>query len=495
MSKVFLVYGPACSGKNTYVNEHKEENDLIIDFDALHMAITGNESHNHNPDVFKYVYEARDKLLEIYKEFGHQGNLWIINSAPRQSQRDFFVDEFDAELVFIDTDKDTCLDRAKTDRPEEWQQYIENWFNDYEPDVRSHDGIEVPDYIRENAAKGLKFYEEGFGGDGLVARTIAEAKLMAEGHVTLDKAKRMAAWFARHESDLNSDGAKEYLNNNGDPSPSIVAWYLWGGNPADEFRMGAARWAERQYDNEDRGADKFARTTKGILMENRELRFIVHNFETREDENIGVIGGYASVFDSPSQVLGGGFIEYINRGAFTKTIAERGNNPAARSDILCFWNHDSNIVLGSKRAGSLRLQEDQVGLAYECDLDLRNSMARDVYYMISRDCGGTSFGFECLEDSWELGAENEPMKRYIHSVRLYEVSPTAQPAYTSSDSHIVRSLQSLSKASGLDLRDLVKAAENDQLKEAIEHQTKKTDDHNIKIKASARSRQLDLLKK
>ena len=63
-------------------------------------------------------------------------------------------------------------------------------------ETREH--IDVPQYIQDNAKRGLEFYEEGFGGDGLVQTTINEARDMAEGNVSHEKAKKMKNWFSRH---------------------------------------------------------------------------------------------------------------------------------------------------------------------------------------------------------------------------------------------------------------------------------------------------------
>jgi hypothetical protein len=53
--------------------------------------------------------------------------------------------------------------------------------------------LTLPQYIRDAAARGLELRAEGYGGDGLVDRTIREARLMADGEVSEDKVVRVAA--------------------------------------------------------------------------------------------------------------------------------------------------------------------------------------------------------------------------------------------------------------------------------------------------------------
>src|SRR4051812_3492156 len=71
------------------------------------------------------------------------------------------------------------------------------------------------------------------------------------------------------------------------------------------------------------------------------------------DGNAPVIEGYAALFNSPSQDLGG-FVETIAPGAFRDAIP--------KSDIRALFNHDANFVLGRMKAGTLDVEEDRKGL-------------------------------------------------------------------------------------------------------------------------------------
>lgn len=81
--------------------------------------------------------------------------------------------------------------------------------------------------------RGLKLYEEGRGGDGLVPATIAWAKkIAARENLTEEKVVKMRAWHARHKVDKRPGWDKP-----GDESPGFVAFLLWAGAPG-------ARWSE-----------------------------------------------------------------------------------------------------------------------------------------------------------------------------------------------------------------------------------------------------------
>src|SRR5436190_17332076 len=95
--------------------------------------------------------------------------------------------------------------------------------------------------------------------------------------------------------------------------------------------------------------------------------------------------GHAAVFDTPSQDLGG-FTEIVLPGAFKRTLG-------STRDPLALVQHMPQLVLGRRSAGTLRLQEDARGLAYEIDLPPTQAAA-DLLVSVERgDVRGASFAF------------------------------------------------------------------------------------------------------
>lgn len=114
--------------------------------------------------------------------------------------------------------------------------------------------VASPAWMRENARQGLDWYEQGLAGDGVVAATIREARDIAGGNVTDEKARKMAAWFARHMVDLDAPAADPGHENY--PSPGVVAHALWGGGSKSESERAFA-WAQRRVEqlNREEGKD------------------------------------------------------------------------------------------------------------------------------------------------------------------------------------------------------------------------------------------------
>jgi hypothetical protein len=101
---------------------------------------------------------------------------------------------------------------------------------------------DAPAYMRAAARRGLEYYADGLAGDGLVDRTVDEARQMADGTVSDDKWIRIAAWIARHLGDLDSPDADPSSDNY--PSAGVVAHLLWGSGPSKRAAERTLAYAE-----------------------------------------------------------------------------------------------------------------------------------------------------------------------------------------------------------------------------------------------------------
>jgi HK97 family phage prohead protease len=127
--------------------------------------------------------------------------------------------------------------------------------------------------------------------------------------------------------------------------------------------------------------------------------------------------GYAAVFGKEARIAT--FREVIAPGAFRASLA-------AGNDVLALVDHDAGRVLGRTRSGTLRLEENGNGLAFDLQMP-DTTLGRDVLALAERgDLGGMSFGFTVPDggDRWESDL------RTLTRVNLAEISVVhAWPAY------------------------------------------------------------------
>lgn len=137
-----------------------------------------------------------------------------------------------------------------------------------------------------------------------------------------------------------------------------------------------------------------------------------------DDKGLRHITGYAAVFNSLSDDLGG-FREKIDPGAFKRTIK--------KDDVRALKNHNTDYVIARTKSGTLKLSEDERGLKIDA-LPPDAGWARDLMVSIERgDIDQMSFGFMTISDRWETKGKEEI--RTLEEVHLLDVSPVAFPAY------------------------------------------------------------------
>ena len=268
----------------------------------------------------------------------------------------------------------------------------------------------VPEFIKNNAQRGLDYLAEGFGGDGLTDATKREAREMADGNISDNKVRKMAPWFARHKADGQAPQNKD-SSDPGYPGAGLVAWLLWGGNA--DFDDAAQDWAQRQIDNlnnEDKARSKMKKTERRT--------FTVRNIEARQAEDGTMrMAGYAAVFNEASLPLP--FIEKIAPGAFTKTLQET-------PDVRLLANHEG-LPMARTKNGTMRLYEDETGLYFEAEL-ANTQEARDLYTLVERgDVDQMSFAFRVIRQNWS----KDRTERTLTEVSLADgdVSIVTYPAY------------------------------------------------------------------
>ena len=151
----------------------------------------------------------------------------------------------------------------------------------------------------------------------------------------------------------------------------------------------------------------------------RQLRSIPQQFCTREDGDELIIEGYFAVFDSP-YTLWDGVTEIVKPGAFAGCLS---------GDIRALIDHDTRLVLGRTKAGTLELREDARGLWGSIKINRADTDAMSLYARVQRGDGDQcSFGFDIEEETFvDLGGGQ--CRWGITKVKpLYEVSVVTFPA-------------------------------------------------------------------
>lgn len=152
---------------------------------------------------------------------------------------------------------------------------------------------------------------------------------------------------------------------------------------------------------------------------NRQVRSTPTEFITREDgENLS-IEGYFAVYDSNYDIAPG-LSESIAPGAFTSSMS---------GDIRALINHDTTLVLGRTKAGTLTLRDDSHGLWGHVDINPKDVDAMNLYERVKRgDIDQCSIGFNIRSEDTDI-REDGSIHWTLSDVELFEVSCCTFPAY------------------------------------------------------------------
>lgn len=143
-------------------------------------------------------------------------------------------------------------------------------------------------------------------------------------------------------------------------------------------------------------------------------------YRAAEENGELYIEGYFAVFNSVYEIAPG-LTESISPGAFAGALG---------GDIRALTNHDTTLVLGRTKAGTLELREDEHGLWGRVKINREDSDAMNLYHRVQRgDVDQCSFGFDVLEENVDYREDGSVHFTLEKIAPLYEVTVATFPAY------------------------------------------------------------------
>lgn len=165
-------------------------------------------------------------------------------------------------------------------------------------------------------------------------------------------------------------------------------------------------------------------------MATTERRYIAQPLEVRAKNEAGLptkIGGIAAVVEQTTDM--GWFEERIERGAFDSVLAN--------SDIRCLFNHESELILGRTKSGTLNVFVNGDGnLEYECEVDSTSPTHVTVARAIERrDVDQSSYQYIVKTAEWSHSEKYGDMglRTIKEYAGIYDVSPVTFPAYENTE--------------------------------------------------------------
>jgi hypothetical protein len=132
-TEVLIVNGPPASGKTTWVTKHKQEGDLILDLDTIWQALTGLPLYEKPVQLNPVVFAVRDTILDSIGQMPGLKRAIILTTNTRTPAMIAFMNRHRCQVVDMDADEQTCIDRILNDRKRKNKgqhvQLVRDWFD------------------------------------------------------------------------------------------------------------------------------------------------------------------------------------------------------------------------------------------------------------------------------------------------------------------------------------------------------------------------------
>lgn len=128
---LYLVTGPPAAGKTTWVRQHAQKGDIIIDYDAIAAVLTPLQPDDRQlpAHVAAVTKAARRAAIDMAVEYADRTDVYVIHAIP-STRMVAFYERRGARIVTIDPGERVVMARCKEQRPWQMGQAAKRWYRD-----------------------------------------------------------------------------------------------------------------------------------------------------------------------------------------------------------------------------------------------------------------------------------------------------------------------------------------------------------------------------
>ena len=128
---LYVITGPPCVGKSTYVRQRARPGEVVVDLDRIALSIVAESTppHHYPGHVRRAAMTMRKTAVRAALEACRAADAYIIHAKPSRQARGLYA-AHGAEFVELTETRDVLLARARAERPPHIQQLLERWATD-----------------------------------------------------------------------------------------------------------------------------------------------------------------------------------------------------------------------------------------------------------------------------------------------------------------------------------------------------------------------------
>jgi predicted kinase len=132
---LYVITGPPCAGKSTWVRERAKPGDVVVDLDRIALALTSEDTphHEYPRHIRKLAVACRTVAVGYALAYSRTGDSYVIHAKPSGKQKSTYV-RARAQFVELSAPIEELMRRAAEQRPPWVAGMIWSWWDDPEQD-------------------------------------------------------------------------------------------------------------------------------------------------------------------------------------------------------------------------------------------------------------------------------------------------------------------------------------------------------------------------
>ena len=128
---LYVITGPPCVGKSTWVRERANIGDIVVDLDRLALAITAEHCphHEYPTHIRRAAMHIRKTAVVLALNHSKGGTSYVIHAKPPKQARAIYK-RHNAVFVELQAPVSVLMQRANDERPPHIAEVIRRWWDD-----------------------------------------------------------------------------------------------------------------------------------------------------------------------------------------------------------------------------------------------------------------------------------------------------------------------------------------------------------------------------
>ena len=130
---LYVITGPPCVGKSTWVRERAQPGNIVVDLDRIALAITSEDTphHSYPMHIRRAAMHVRKAAVAAALAYSRSGDAYIIHAKPTAKALSQYR-RAAAIMIDLEAPYEVLMARAKAERPPHIWQTLARWWDEPE---------------------------------------------------------------------------------------------------------------------------------------------------------------------------------------------------------------------------------------------------------------------------------------------------------------------------------------------------------------------------